>query len=53
MKKLMFLVLDVYFLNCKIIIYIFRVTSRDLFPGKTSSEILRMNKMCNIDFKIL
>lgn len=30
-----------------------RVTTRDLFPGKTSNEILKMNKICNIDFKIL
>ncbi|CAD8128169.1 unnamed protein product [Paramecium sonneborni] len=30
-----------------------RVTTRDLFPGKTSDEILRMNKIYNIDFKIL
>lgn len=24
-----------------------------MFPGKTSHEIFRMNKKCNIDFKIL
>ncbi|CAD8201691.1 unnamed protein product [Paramecium octaurelia] len=29
------------------------VTTRDVFPGKTPNEILRMNKICNIDFKIL
>ncbi|CAD8105821.1 unnamed protein product [Paramecium sonneborni] len=41
---------DLFSVGC---IFFKLVTSRDLFPGKTSNEILRMNKICNIDFKIL
>ena len=49
MKKLTSLVLDVYFLIC-INYFHNRVTKRDLFPGKSANEILKLNKICNIDF---
>lgn len=29
------------------------LTNRDLFSGKTTSEILKLNKACNIDFSVL
>ncbi|CAD8189615.1 unnamed protein product [Paramecium pentaurelia] len=41
---------DLFSVGC---IFFKLVTTRDLFPGKTSNEILKMNKNCNIDFKIL
>ncbi|CAK94043.1 unnamed protein product (macronuclear) [Paramecium tetraurelia] len=41
---------DLFSVGC---IFFKLVTTRDVFPGKTSNEILRMNKICNIDFKIL
>ncbi|CAD8097550.1 unnamed protein product [Paramecium primaurelia] len=41
---------DLFSVGC---IFFKLVTTRDLFPGKTSNEILKLNKICNIDLKIL
>ncbi|CAK60031.1 unnamed protein product (macronuclear) [Paramecium tetraurelia] len=40
---------DLFSIGC----IFFKLQSQYLFPGKTSNEILRLNKICNIDLKIL
>ncbi|CAD8179643.1 unnamed protein product [Paramecium pentaurelia] len=41
---------DIFSVGC---IFFKLVTKRDLFHGKTTNEILKLNRICNIDFQIL